>query len=388
MGFSERIKTVAPSATLAITSKAKAMRAQGEDVIILAAGEPDFDTPDTVKEAAIKAINDGLTKYTPASGTKSLKETICRKLKEDNGLDYEVSQIVVSNGAKHSIYNALLAICNPKDEVLIISPYWLSYPEMAKLAEAVPVIIKTSVENGFRATPEDIKNAITDKTKAIIINSPSNPAGVVYSIDELKAIAEVCVSAGLTIISDEIYEKLIYDGVKHVSIASVSPEVKKATVVINGVSKSHSMTGWRIGYMAAEKEIIDLVSTLQSQSTSNPSSISQAAAECALTADLEEELAGNTAEFEKRRDAFIKLFEGEEKIKPFKPTGAFYLFCDISASGLDSLTFAKRLLDEKKVAVIPGGPFGEDGFIRLSFATDMKTIETGVERIIDWINSI
>ena len=388
MGFSERIKTVAPSATLAITSKAKAMRAQGEDVIILAAGEPDFDTPDTVKEAAIKAINDGLTKYTPASGTKSLKETICRKLKEDNGLDYEVSQIVVSNGAKHSIYNALLAICNPKDEVLIISPYWLSYPEMAKLAEAVPVIIKTSVENGFRATPEDIKNAITDKTKAIIINSPSNPAGVVYSIDELKAIAEVCVSAGLTIISDEIYEKLIYDGVKHVSIASVSPEVKKATVVINGVSKSHSMTGWRIGYMAAEKEIIDLVSTLQSQSTSNPSSISQAAAECALTADLEEELAGNTAEFEKRRDAFMKLLGGEEKIKPFKPTGAFYLFCDISASGLDSLTFAKRLLDEKKVAVIPGGPFGEDGFIRLSFATDMKTIETGVERIIDWINSI
>lgn len=388
MGFSEKIKTVAPSATLAITSKAKAMRAQGEDVIILAAGEPDFDTPDTVKEAAIKAINDGLTKYTPASGTKSLKEAICRKLKEDNGLDYEVSQIVVSNGAKHSIYNALLAICNPQDEVLIISPYWLSYPEMAKLAEAVPVIIKTSVENGFRATPEDIKNAITDKTKAIIINSPSNPAGVVYSLDELKAIAEVCVGAGLTIISDEIYEKLIYDGVKHVSIASVSPEVKKATVVINGVSKSHSMTGWRIGYMAAEKEIIDLVSTLQSQSTSNPSSISQAAAECALTADLEEELAGNTAEFEKRRDAFIKLLEGEEKIKPFKPTGAFYLFCDISASGLDSLTFAKRLLDEKKVAVIPGGPFGEDGFIRLSFATDMKTIETGVEKIIDWINSI
>ena len=388
MGFSEKIQTVAPSATLAITSKAKAMQAKGEDVIILAAGEPDFDTPEAVKKAAIKAINDGLTKYTAASGTKSLKEAICRKLKKDNGLDYDASQIVVSSGAKHSIYNALQAICNPGDEVLIISPYWLSYPEMAKLAEAVPKIIKTRVDNGFRATPKDIKSAITDKTKVIIINSPSNPAGVVYSEEELKAIAEVCVAAGLTIISDEIYEKIIFDGAKHHSIARVSREAKKAAVVINGVSKSHSMTGWRIGYMAGEKEIIDLVSTLQSQSTSNPSSISQAAAECALTADFEDEIAANTLLFQKRRDALLKLLEGAERIKPFNPRGAFYLFCDISATGLDSLTFAKKLLDEKKVAVIPGGPFGEDGFIRLSFATDMKTIENGVERIKDWIKNI
>lgn len=388
MRLSEKLQTVAPSATLAITSKAKAMRAAGEDVIILAAGEPDFDTPESVKEAAIKAIKNGFTKYTPASGTKSLKEAICHKLKKDNNLDYEASQIVVSSGAKHSIYNVLQVICNPGDEVLIISPFWLSYPEMVKLAGAVPKIIKTKVENGFRARPEDIKSAITGKTRAVIINSPSNPAGVVYSENELRAIAEVCIENGLTILSDEIYEKIIYDEGDHFSIAAVSEEAKKSTVVINGVSKSHSMTGWRIGYIAAEKPIIDLVSTLQSQSTSNPSSISQAAAEHALTADLDDEIAGNTSEFEKRRDVLIGLLDGEEKIKPFKPGGAFYVFCDISGTGLDSLTFSNKLLDEKKVAVIPGGPFGEDGFVRLSFATDMKTIEEGIKRMKDWVKSL
>ncbi|MDP8299545.1 MAG: pyridoxal phosphate-dependent aminotransferase [Candidatus Tantalella remota] len=388
MRLSEKLLSVEPSATLVITSKAKAMRAAGEDVIILAAGEPDFDTPDVIKDAAIKAIKDGFTKYTPAAGTKTLKEAICSKLKKDNGLGYATDEIVISCGAKHSIYNVLLAICNPGDEVLIVSPYWVSYPEMAKLAGAVPKILKTTLESGFKVSADDIKAALTDKTRAIIINSPSNPAGVVYSEDELKAVAAVCVEAGITIISDEIYEKILYDGREHVSIASLSDEARALTVTINGVSKSHSMTGWRIGYMAGDKKIAGLVSTLQSQSTSNPCSISQAAAECALTVDLDKDIKDNSDMFQKRRDFLVNCITDGSTIRPLAPEGAFYLFCDISDYGLDSMTFAKRLLEETKVAVIPGGPFGDDRFVRISFATDLKTIEEGAERIKKWANEL
>lgn len=388
MTYSKIIQSVEPSATLAITSKAKAMATAGEDVIILAAGEPDFDTPDVVKKAAIKAIEQGKTKYTPSSGTKTLKEAICLKLKKDNGLEYSADEIVVSNGAKHSIYNVLMALCNPGDEVLVIPPYWVSYPEMVKLAGAVAKILPLRSDNGFKIKPEDIKAAASDKTRAIILNSPSNPAGVVYEEDELRSISEVCVSLGITIISDEIYEKIIYDGKKHFSIAAASEKAREITVVINGVSKSHAMTGWRIGYMAAGKDMAKLVSTLQSQSTSNPCSISQAAAEMALTADLDDEIEKNRAEFQKRRDLLVGLVSAKEGLKPFVPAGAFYLFCDISQFGLDSVTFAKRLLSEKKVAVIPGGPFGDDRFIRMSFATDEGTITEGANRIKEWVSSL
>lgn len=388
MLFSEKIKTVQPSSTLAITSKAKAMAQDGADVIILAAGEPDFDTPDVIKEAAIKAIREGKTKYTPASGNKKLKELICRKLKADNGLTYDIDQIVVSNGAKHSLYNILQVMCNPGDEVLIVSPYWLSYPEMVKLAGGVPKVITTREENSFKLTPEDLRKALTDKAKALILNSPSNPAGVVYDKNELGKIADICGSKGIIIISDEIYEKILFDGKEHVSIASLSQEAKALTVVVNGLSKSYSMTGWRIGYMAGDKDIASMVSTLQSHATSNPCSISQAAAECALSTDLEAEMEKNRRIFQERRDVLLKSLQGIEMIKPFKPEGAFYMFCDVSKCGMDSLTFAQKLLEEKKVAVIPGDSFGDDRFIRISFATDPETIEEGVARIGEWVDSL
>jgi len=388
MKLSAKIAEVQPSATLAITSKAKAMRAAGEDVIILAAGEPDFDTPEIVKQAAIKAIQDGFTKYTPSSGTKSLKEAVCKKFDKDNSLKYDPSEIVISNGAKHSLYNVLQVICNPGDEVLVVSPYWVSYPEMAKLAGAVPRLITTKRENNFKVTAEEIKSSISSKTRVLILNSPSNPAGVVYDDKELAAIAEVCLSKGILIISDEIYEEILYDGKKHFSIAAVSDDVKASTIVVNGVSKSYSMTGWRIGYLAADKKIVGMINTLQSHATSNPCSISQVAAECALTSDLKDELEANREKFEGRRNKLIEMLEEDSKLKPFKPEGAFYLFCDISAGGLDSFTFAERLLEKKKVAVIPGGPFGDDRYVRISFATDLDTIKEGVSRIREWMGEL
>lgn len=388
MKYSEKISGIKPSATLAITSKAKSMKASGDDVIILAAGEPDFDTPECIKQAAIRAIEKGDTKYTPAGGTISLKKAVCNKFKKDNGLEYEPSQIVVSCGAKHSIYNVLQVLCDPGDEVVIIHPFWLSYPDMVKLAGAEPVIVKTKRENDFKPSPDDIRSAFTSRTKAVIINSPSNPCGAVYEKKDLKEIADVCVDAGVTMISDEIYEKIMFDGKEHFSIASVSEKAKESTVVINGVSKSYSMTGWRIGYLAAQAPIASLVSTLQSQSTSNPCSISQAASEYALMDPaLEDEMKRNRDEYRRRRDDLALLLSGEDKMRPFMPSGAFYMFCDISATGMDSIEFSEGLLNDRKVAVIPGGPFGEDNFVRLSFATDPDKIKKGVERIRDWLKT-
>jgi len=387
MEFSERIKKVQPSATLGITSKAKAMLKEGGDVVVLAAGEPDFDTPEVIKEAAIKAVRDGRTKYTPVGGTVLLKEAICRKFSNENKLSYSPDEVMVSDGAKHSLYNIFQVICNPGDEVLMIHPYWLSYPEMVRLAGGEPRFLAPSLEKGFKVRAEDVQAALTNRTKALIINSPSNPAGVVYEKEELAEIAEVCVENGIMIISDEIYEKIIYDGNEHVSIASLSDKARAAAIVVNGVSKSFAMTGWRIGYMAGNRDIIKQATTLQSHSTSNPSSISQAAAECALTAGIDDIMESNRRQFQKRRDFLMELLSGEEKITPFRPTGAFYLFCDISQCGMDSVTFSKKLLEEKQVAVIPGAPFGEDGFIRISFATSMDVIEKGINRIKEWINT-
>ncbi|MDD5633688.1 MAG: pyridoxal phosphate-dependent aminotransferase [Candidatus Omnitrophica bacterium] len=386
--ISAKIQKINPSETLSITSRAKAMLKAGEDVVILAAGEPDYDTFDVVKDAAIKAIKDGFTKYTPSGGTVSLKEAIRRKLKNENGLDYSLDEIAVSCGAKHSLYNIFQVICNPGDEVIVITPYWLSYPEMITLAGAKTVFVKTTFKDGFKAKIKDIESAITKKTKAIIINSPSNPAGVVYDREDLEKIAKICLKKNILIVSDEIYEKVLFDGKKHISIASLSDDIKRLTIVVNGVSKSYSMTGWRIGYAAGDKDIIKAVVTLQSHSTSNPCSISQAAAECAMNRDLSGEMKKNRLEFQRRRDFIIKELSGEKKIKAFNPAGAFYVFCDISKCGLDSMTFAQKLLDEKKVAVIPGFPFGEDGFIRLSFATDLDTIAKGMKRIKELVNSL
>ncbi len=388
MRYSEKLQNVNPSVTLSITTRAKAMKTAGEDVVILATGEPDFDTPDSIKEAAINAIKKGDTKYTPSGGTKTLKEAICRKFKRDNGLIYDAGEIIVSNGAKHSIYNILLSICNPGDEVIIISPYWLSYPEMVRLADADPVIVKTDVANGFKVPTREIENAITDRTKAIIINSPSNPAGVVYNEKELIEIGKICVENDILIISDEIYEKIIFEGEKHFSIAASSKEVRDITVVINGVSKSFSMTGWRIGYAAGDRALIKIADDLQSQTTSNPCSISQAAAEFALSDGLDVEIEKNRVKFEEKRNSLIEMFSGEKRIKVFKPLGAFYMFCDVSKFGLGSVTFSERLLNEAKVAVIPGGPFGEDGFIRLSFATDLNTLSKGAQRINEWVKKL
>ncbi|MCK4851864.1 MAG: pyridoxal phosphate-dependent aminotransferase, partial [Candidatus Omnitrophica bacterium] len=322
MRFAERMREVQPSATLGITSRAKGMVREGRDVIVLAAGEPDFDTPEVVKEAAIKAIRDGFTKYTPAGGTMSLKEAVCRKLSDENNLNYDPSEIVVSSGAKHSLYNIFQVICDPGDEVLIIHPYWLSYPEMVRLAGGIPRILMTSPERGFKVRAEDIRSALTERTRAVVINSPSNPAGVVYGKEELENIAAACIEKGVIIVSDEIYEKIIYDEGEHVSIASISDEARSRTIVVNGVSKSFSMTGWRIGYMAGDRDIIKKVTTLQSHSTSNPSSIGQAAAERALTAAMNDILESNRREFQKRRDFLLKCLSEDEKIGPFKPAGA------------------------------------------------------------------
>ena len=387
MKLSEKLSKIQPSATLSISSTAKSMQEAGEDVVVLAAGEPDFDTPEIVKEAAIKAIKGGSTKYTPAGGIKTLKEAICRKFKKDNDLDYDISEIVVSSGAKHSLYNVLQVVCNPEDEVIIISPYWVSYPEMILLAGAVPKVIVTKPENGFKVKAEEIRSVINKNTRAIILNSPSNPAGVVYEEKDLREIAEVCLQSGILIISDEIYEKIVFNGRKHLSIASLSDELRESSIVVNGVSKSYAMTGWRIGYMAGNKKIIGMVATLQSHSTSNPCSISQAAAESALESDLEGEMKKNCEKFEQRRNFLVESLSEARGLTPFNPAGAFYLFCGISGTSMNSVDFSKRLLAEKKVAVVPGHPFGEDSFVRISFATDMKTLEKGARRIKEWLNN-
>lgn len=374
-----------PSATLAISAKAAAMRKEGIDVISFGAGEPDFDTPQHIKQAAIEAINSGFTKYTPASGTPELKEAIAEKLKKENNLDYSPSQIIVSCGAKHSIYNALMAICDPGDEVIIISPYWVSYPEMVRLAGGVPVIVETEMENDYLPSPDAIRSKISPKTKAIIVNSPSNPTGSVCTEEILREIGELAVEGDFYIISDEIYEKLIYDGLRHVSIAALDERFKERTILINGVSKSYSMTGWRIGYAAGPEEVISAMSRIQSHSTSNPTSISQAAALEALRGP-QEEVERMRAEFERRRKLICGKLDEIEGIRYFRPKGAFYVFVDVSAfyeklGVRGSVEFADHLLEKAKVALVPGVAFGDDRCVRLSFATSDEAIVEGLERI-------
>jgi aspartate aminotransferase len=385
--LARRLTKVNPSSTLAITSKAKKLKAEGFDIVTLAAGEPDFDTPDFVKSAAIEAIKSGFTKYTPTTGIPELKQLICAKFKKDNALEYAPNQIVVSCGAKHSIFNALLALVNPGDEVLIPSPYWVSYPEMVNLCEGSPVFIQTSAKNNFKFRPDELSKAISSKTKVLILNSPSNPTGCVYSLDELKEIAALCVRNNIFVISDEIYEKLIYDGLKHSSIASFNKDIYNLTVTINGLSKSYSMTGWRIGYLGAPLDIAEAISRLQDHSTSNPNSIAQKAGVAALCAP-DTFFDKILIEFQRRRDYCIGRLKAMPKISPVVPQGAFYIFCDISKTGLSSKDVANQLLDKKYLSVIPGEGFGANDYIRISFAASLEQLEKGMDRLEDWLKGI
>ena len=380
MELSNHIKKIHPSATLGITAMANKMKAEGIDVVGFGDGEPDFPTPDHICKAGIEAIEARFTKYTASAGTLELKQAIRDKFKKDNRLSYELNQIVVSCGAKHSLYNIFQAICNDGDEAVIPSPFWVSYPEMAALAGARPVIINAELKNGLKILPKQLKSAITKKTKIVVINSPSNPAGIVYNETELKELLKVVLDSNACIIRDEIYERLVYDKIKHISVASLSKEANDRTFVVNGVSKSYSMTGWRIGYAAGPREIMGAISNLQDHSTSNPSSISQKAALAALTGS-QDSVEKMRIEFQKRRDYICQRFDAIKNIVYIRPQGAFYIFCDVSKTGLKSMDFTKKLLQEANVAVVPGEPFGWDDYVRLSFATSMENIKKGLDRI-------
>lgn len=385
MELANRVSALTPSSTLAITAKAKALKAEGHDVIGLGAGEPDFNTPQHIIDAAYEAMNEGHTKYTPSGGLDALKEAIINKFKNDQGLTYEKSEIIVCTGAKHALYSLFQALLNQGDEVIIPSPYWVSYPEQVKLADGKPVFVAADENNEFKLTPEQLKSAITDKTKAIIINSPSNPTGTIYSEEELKALGEVCIENNILIVSDEIYETLVYADNKHVSIAQISPELKKQTVIINGVSKSHSMTGWRIGYAAGDKTLIKGMTNLASHSTSNPTSFSQYGAVAAYT--------GPTDQVDEMKKAFEsrlnKVYEKLVSIPGFscvKPKGAFYLFPNVQKAakltGYDTVDdWVAALLEEEKVALVPGSGFGAPENVRLSYATSLDQLESALERI-------
>ena len=387
MKLAKRVDLVNPSLTLAISAKAKAMKAEGIGVISFAAGEPDFDTPDYIKEEAKRAIAEGFTKYTAASGIQPLKEAICRRFKEDNNLDYEPSQVIVSCGAKHSLYNILQVLCDPGDEVLLTSPYWLTYPEQVKLAGGVPVIVETEEKEGFRINPEKLKEKVTSRTKLLILNSPNNPTGAVQGKEELEQIGEVILQNKIRVISDEIYEKIIYDGEKHVSIASLAPELKDLSVVVNGVSKAYSMTGWRIGYAAGKKEIIQAMGKIQSQVTSNPNSIAQRASLAALTQGGET-VEKMVSQFQQRRDYLIRRLKDISQFSFSRPRGAFYLFLNVSRLKSDSVSLANKMLEEVKVALVPGKAFGDDRYLRLSFAASLEDIKEGLDRIEGFLNSL
>ncbi|WP_025026808.1 pyridoxal phosphate-dependent aminotransferase [Caldalkalibacillus mannanilyticus] len=385
MSLSERVSTLTPSSTLAITAKAKELKAQGFDVVGLGAGEPDFNTPEHIIEAAIKSMHEGQTKYTPAEGILPLREAICQKLLEDNQLKYTPKQIIVCSGAKHALYNIFQVIINPGDEVIIPTPYWVSYPEQVKLAGGHPVYVEGKEENGFKVTPEQIQQAVTSKTKAIIINSPSNPTGSIYDKAELEALAEVCLKNDLFILSDEIYEKLIYGDAEHVSIASLSSELYERTFVVNGMSKPYSMTGWRIGYAAGPEKYIRAMVDLSSHSTSNPTSIAQYGALAALVG-TQEPLEMMKKEFAQRRDVTLALLNELPGVSCLEPKGAFYLFPNVSEAVKNSSysttdEWVAALLEEEKVALVPGSGFGAPDNIRISYATSLDVLKEGVKRI-------
>lgn len=387
--LSKSALSIQASPTLAITAKANQMKAEGKDVVGFGAGEPDMDTPDFIKAAGIEAIQKGFTKYTPSAGIMDLRKAIAEKLQKENGIQVEASQVVVSNGAKHAIANICQAVLNEGDEVIIPAPYWVSYPEIVKLAGGKPVILETDEENGFRVPPKLLEMAIGDKTKMVILCSPSNPTGAMYNEAQLRELAEVFEKKDIFVLSDEIYEKLIYGGAKHVSIASLSPEMLSRTITVNGMSKAYSMTGWRIGYAAGPKDVMKVIDNLQSHAASNPSSISQKAALAALKGDGSE-VERMRAEFEKRRDVMVAKLNAIEGVTCVMPEGAFYAFPNVSKHFGKSLggkliknstDFSALFLESEQVAVVPGADFGAPDYIRLSYATDLATIEKGLERL-------
>jgi len=387
MEISERAAQLTPSLTLSIDSKAKAMKAEGIDVCGFGAGEPDFDTPEHIKRAAIEALEAGFTKYTPNAGIPELRQAIADKFAADNGLNYRASQIVVSNGAKHACYNAILATCQPGDEVIIPAPYWVSYPDMVRLVGAEPVIVPTSERNAWKMRPEDFENAMTPRTKMLIMNTPGNPTGSVYTREELEAIINVAAEEDIYVLSDEIYEKLVYDDAKHVSVASLSKEAYDLTITINGFSKSYAMTGWRLGYLAAPDAVARAVDSIQSHTSSNPSSFSQYGAVAALKGD-QQPLADMREEFDMRRNYMFDRLSKISNVTAVKPQGAFYILVNISQLGLTSQNFADRLLSKANVAVVPGAAFGDDRTVRFSYATSLDVIKKGLDRFQDFCRTL
>ncbi len=382
-------KVLRPSPTLAVTMKAKALQKEGRDIIGFGAGEPDFDTPDNIKAAAIRAIQEGFTKYTPVGGIDELKDAVIGKLRRDNGLEYKRSQIVVSTGAKHTLFNMAQVLFGQGDEVIVPAPYWVSYPDIVQLADATPVIVDAVEAEGFKLTPAKLKKAVTARTKALILNSPSNPTGAAYTLDELKALAEVLRGTEIIVISDDIYEKIVYDGFLFANMANVSGEMKEKTIVVNGLSKSHAMTGWRMGYAAGPDNVIAAMTEIQSQSTSNPTSIVQKASIEALAGD-QSFIPRMVAEFKRRRDTIVAALNAVPGVTCATPPGAFYVFPRVAAlygkthrgkAITNSNEFSEFLLEEANVAVIAGGAFGNDEYIRLSYATSMELIVEGTKRI-------
>ncbi|MBN2330335.1 MAG: pyridoxal phosphate-dependent aminotransferase [Candidatus Aenigmarchaeota archaeon] len=387
MSLSKKLSEIAASPTLALNSKAKDLSAKGVDVVNFTAGEPDFDTPDFIKEAAMEAIRSGFTKYTAAPGMPELREAIAKKLRHENGLDYPGSQIVVSCGGKHSLYNVFQALCNPGDEVIVPTPFWVSYSEQVKLCSSKPVFVGTREENGFRLLAEDLEKRVSSKTKAILLNSPCNPTGAVIDRKELKKIASIAVENGIYVVSDEIYEYLVYEG-EHVSIASLGDEIRERTITVNGASKAYSMTGWRIGWAAGPADVMKMIGNFQSHTTSNPASISQKAYLAALNGPRDS-IHRMRDEFRKRRDLIVTRLNEARPISCIKPHGSFYVFPNVSAcltGGIrDSMSFSRKLLEEARVAVVPGSAFGGEGHVRISYACSKETIEKGIDRIVDFL---
>jgi aspartate aminotransferase len=376
---SSYVAAVPPSMTLAVTNAAKVLKKQGVDVLSFGAGEPDFDTPKHIVQAAVQALTEGKTRYTESNGLLELREALAAKLLIDNGLQYEPSQISVNCGAKHSCYNAIAATVNPGDEVIIPAPYWTSYPEMVRLVGGVPVIVETKRENGWKMTPDEFEDAMSPLTKMIILNTPGNPTGAVYSKEELQAIADIAVGEDILILSDEIYEKLVYAGQSHVSIASLGKEVADLTITINGFSKAYAMTGWRLGYTAAPKEIADAIDVLQSHTTSNPTTFAQYGAIAALQGD-QQVVSDMRDEFDVRRQYMMSRLSNIRNVKVMEPLGAFYFLVDIEAMGIKSVNFCEKLLSKQKVSAVPGQAFGADFTIRFSYATGLDVINAGMDR--------
>lgn len=387
MKLTARVQQVPASITLAISAKAKAMKADGIDVCSFSAGEPDFDTPQHICDAAKKALDEGKTRYGPAAGEPKLREAIAKQLQADNNLTYKPENIIVTNGGKHSLFNLMLALIESGDEVIIPAPYWLSYPEMVKLAEGTPVVVPTDASTGLRITPDQLRQAITPRTKLLILNSPSNPSGMVYTPDEIRALAEVIVDTGIWVVSDEIYSKILYDGAQHLSIGAVSPAAFERTIISSGFAKAYAMTGWRIGFLAGPLELIQATSRIQSHSTSNVCTFAQygAIAACEGPQDCVQIMLDA---FSKRRVVMYDALNSIPGLSCPKPDGAFYMFTNISKTGLTSMEFCNALLEQKQVAAIPGVAFGADDHIRLSYATDLDTIQKGIDRLAAFVASL